>query len=85
MTWELAKKLEDAGFHVRPIDEVYIKRTKDSFPEASGCVIIEIKNGQEVQIPTLEELVEFIQGPQKLEEMIVSYANRALKKLNYEE
>ena len=66
MTYQTAKALDVAGFHVKPVDESMFRYKKGEPARSSGCVNVicehgmtcNVENCDYVEVPTLEELIE---------------------------
>lgn len=79
MNYELAKELKNAGFP--GMDKIFgggnfVFESIEKDPEGMW-----IKTGNALPAPTLSELIDFVEGSGKLEEITQDYVAKALYKL----
>lgn len=88
MNFKLIKKLHDAGFETR-IQDQNVVRYRSGVTLKGGWInlmcehgdLCARKNCEPLEVPTLEELIEFIDGEEALEDIYMDYAEKAINKL----
>ena len=89
--YDWCKKLNDAGFHVKPLEDLPFRHKKNGkviYSGAINCICIHDpdrcptpKVCEVVDVPQLDELIEFVDGPTVVSEMYEKYYKLAHEKL----
>lgn len=89
MTFKRAKELKDSGYEVR-IRHPHVTNYPNNVSTKGGWINIICPHGvncikqdcEYVEVPTLEELIEFVDGQKVLEDITNDYIQLAINKSN---